>query len=128
MANMVNMFNNVATMSDGATPQAVKLSAAKSIGFRPGPALRAEVDDLLNSTNWTTTDIARVGLQAFWQDIKAIVKATPGKAPKKQEEIQELREFIELCRTAKARGVDPKLALTAAMEAKLAEEAVVQVA
>jgi hypothetical protein len=117
------MFNKASTVSDGATNHRAKLSTAKSIGFRPGPELREEVDRLCNTSGWTTTDIARVGLQAFWPDIKALVEANPGKPPKKADEIRELRKFIDLCRSAQKRGVDPQKTLTDALESQLRVDA-----
>lgn len=98
-------------------------SLAKSIGFRPGPDFRAEVEQLATDARWRISDIVRVGMLAFWPDIKALVMARGGNAPKQAEEIRELREFIELCRSAQARGVDPKTVLTDALEAKLGAEA-----
>jgi hypothetical protein len=81
------------------------------------------VESLAASSGWRITDIARVGLQAFWPDIRALVAAAGGKPPTGTEQINELREFIELCRAAQARGVDPKKTLTDALEAKLTADA-----
>ncbi len=109
-------------MSDKTT-ETPKLGSAKSIGFRPGPVFRKELEDLTTTHRWSISDVARVGLQAFWPEIRALIIAGGSKVPKTEADILRLREQIELCRTAEARGVDPKQALIEAMEAKLSAEA-----
>jgi hypothetical protein len=60
-----------------------KLSNYKSVGFRPGEHLRAELEKLseeLSSpvSNFTISDILREGVSAFWTHIRAYMRAKAG--------------------------------------------------
>lgn len=97
-----------------------KLSMVKSIGFRPGSSFREQVDKLSEASGWRVSDIMRIGVQAFWPDISALVLASGNHAP---DDPSELRAYIELSRRAQEHGVDIRKALTEAIEAKLASQA-----
>jgi hypothetical protein len=91
-----------------------------ALNFRVPASFRERVDTLSRETGWTVSDIASLGLLAFWPEIDALVRAS-GSHPPQNPTL--LREFIELCRAAEARGVDPKKTLTDALEAKLTADA-----
>ncbi|MBC7367549.1 MAG: hypothetical protein H7343_12210 [Undibacterium sp.] len=113
---MFTMFNTV-NMPNGA---ATNFSKSKSIGFRPTPNFRGEVESLVASTAgaWNLSDVARVGLTTFWPQIQAIVRAS-AQPPAGEKEIGDLREHLALCQLAQARGLDIRAALTAALAAHL---------
>jgi hypothetical protein len=117
---MFNLFN-VVNMKN-ATEGAIKFSSAKNIGFRPGPEFRAQIEELAAVSGWRISDIARVGLQTCWPEIKALVLAS-GRRPGTDQDLGELRQVLELCRVAQERGVDVRAALSSAMDAKLAADA-----
>ena len=93
---------------------------SSALNFRVPGSFRAEVDALAEQTGWELADICRMGLLAFWPDIKALIRAS---GTKPAEDTKTLREFIELCRTAQQRGIDPKKALADALAAKLEADA-----
>lgn len=104
------------TVSD--TPE--KNTAA--VNFRCPQTFRDKIDGLSLSSGWSPSDIARIGLLAFWPEIVALVTAGGQRPP---ENLDVLRGFIELCRDAKKRGVDPRQAIAAALDASLDQSPVV---
>lgn len=96
---------------------------SKALNFRVAASFRDKVEKLSTDSGHDVSDICRFGLLACWPDIEALVLANPGALPNDPEQIRELREVIDLCRTAKSRGVDLRRALTDALEAKLAADA-----
>ena len=58
----------------------VRLSSAKSVGFRAGPGLRRELEDLARrlsrpGANVTISDILREGVTAYWPQIRTYIRA-----------------------------------------------------
>ena len=106
-------------MSNGATGK-----LTKNIGFRPGAEFRQEIEALAAASrgNWNISDIARVGLLTFWPQIKAIVQSTTT-PPQDEASLAEIRESLDLLRTAQAQGLDLRATLTAALNAKAEAEA-----
>ena len=98
--------------------EAVKKTAA--INFRVAGPFREKVDGLAADSGWSVSDNVSLGLLAFWPEIEALVRVSGSQPPGK---LNDLREFIALCRNAQSRGVDPKKALTDALEAHLSNEA-----
>lgn len=95
-----------------------KKSAA--INFRVPAKFRATVAAFSTETGWGVADICRMGLLSFWPDIEALIRAS---GDKPTEDVAALREFIDLCRVAKSRGLDPRQALADALTAKIEAEA-----
>lgn len=93
------------------------------LNFRVADTFRAKVAMLAAASGHEVSDICRFGLLACWADIEAMVLAHTGQLPMEPEKVQELRDLIELCRAARARGVDLRKALTDALEATLSAEA-----
>lgn len=110
MFNKVNMSNTAGE----------KLSATKSIGFRPDAKMRQDIEDLVASTQgrWKISDVARVTFTTFWPQIKAIVQST-NTPPVDEASCAALREKLALCDAVQARGLDLKAILTAALSAQV---------
>jgi predicted DNA-binding protein len=102
------------TTTGGETP---KLSSARSLNFRPGPAIRAAIDDLAAETGRNHSDIIRDGITAYWPEIEALNRnlarnAAPG-------EVNQLRAWVDSCAAAARQGLDPAAILTDACTAAL---------
>lgn len=95
---------------------------SKALNFRVASSFRDKVEKLSRDSSHEVSDICRFGLLACWPEIEALVLANPGPLLTDPEQIRELREIIDLARTAKSRGVDLRCALTDALEAKLTAE------
>lgn len=107
MLNIVNM----------PIDELAKLSSGKSIGFRPGTAFRQEIEDLAAASGWRITDIARLGMQVFWSDIKAMVlTTTPDPDPARFDEIARTARLVK---QALVSGIDLNAVLVRALEDKL---------
>lgn len=95
-----------------------KLGAA--INLRISKSFRLSIDELATATGWTATDIARIGLIAFWPDIAAMVLATkPNPDP---QDFAEIRETARLFRNAREAGLNLREVLVAALEENVASQ------
>lgn len=84
-----------------------------AINFRVPQSFRDKVNALAEETGWSVSDISSFGLLAYWPEIETLVRAS---GTQLSSSTSALREFIELCQVAQARGVDPKKALIDALE------------
>lgn len=71
---------NTSVMKSAVCEPRFNLSSAKSVGFRPGHELRAELDKLAAELSRpgvevTLSEIIRDGVTAFWPQIRAYVRA-----------------------------------------------------
>ena len=96
---------------------APKLSSARSLNFRPGPAIREAIEALAAETGRNPSDILRDGIAAYWPEIEALNRnlarnAAPG-------EVATLRSWVDGCAAAARLGLDPAAVLTDACTAAL---------
>lgn len=73
------MFHTVDMNNISDNPKA-RLSSAKSVGFRAGPGLRRELEQLARllsrpGTTVTISDILREGVTAYWPQIRSYIRA-----------------------------------------------------
>ena len=93
-----------------------KLSAGKSVGFRPSADLRKKLEELSAATGRTYSLILRDGVQGNWPQIKALNLALAGAGP--GEDSERLLDWLAACREAQRLGLDPRQTLLAAATAK----------
>lgn len=97
---------------------------SKALNFRVAASFYDKVKALSVESGHEVSDICRFGMLACWPRIVALVMASPnGDLPEEAGDVAELQEALDMCRTAKSRGVDLRAALTQAIEAKLAQDA-----
>ena len=82
------------------------------INLRVPAELRDAINLTARETGLDVSEILRPGLVAYWPEIDAMARLRVS-AP--SPEGGSLREFIALCRTAQARGIDPRATLAAAL-------------
>lgn len=73
------MFHTVDMINLPDKPK-TRLSSAKSVGFRAGPGLRLELEQLARRLSQrgatvTISDILRMGVTAYWPQIRSYVRA-----------------------------------------------------
>ncbi len=91
-------------------PRYEKLSCCKSVGFRPGEELRAELEKLsaelsCSGSILTISDILREGVSAYWVHIRAYMRA---KARQRGIAIEVVDRIVAASIKAHQLGLDPQ--------------------
>lgn len=91
-------------------PRYEKLSGCKSVGFRPGEELRAELEKLAaelscSGSILTISDILREGVSAYWLHIRAYMRA---KARNRGIPIDVVDRIVAASIRAHQDGLDPQ--------------------
>lgn len=104
-------------MPAGSPLEDPKLSAARSVNFRPGVVIVDALDALAKDTGRKHSDILRDSITAYWPEIEALNRNLARNAS--PADVAKVRQWIDACQQAAELGVDPAQTLRDAVAGSL---------
>lgn len=90
------------------------------LSFRIPSSFEEAINQLVTETGWTRSEIGLMGLQVFWQDVKAM--ALTSMPDIKPSQFEDSRALAKLFRSARASKLPIREILVRALEEKLASQ------